>query len=122
MALLVETQKGIITLKANNMEQARDAAGWTNQREHIAGLMRKERLLARFDVASLLVINAEQLLVVCFGAWLIPEGADEHRDALRLYQQALFFRCHGAGGAEAAGQNALAGPLDRVGDLLFAPL
>ncbi len=45
-----------------------------SQREHIAGLMRKERLLARFDVASLLVINAEQLLVVCFGAWLIPEG------------------------------------------------
>jgi ATP-binding cassette subfamily B protein RaxB len=70
----VETQKGIITLKANNMEQARDAVMDKSQREHIAGLMRKERLLARFDVASLLVINAEQLLVVCFGAWLILEG------------------------------------------------
>ena len=73
-SLLVETQKGIITLKANNMEQARDAVMDKSQREHIAGLMRKERLLARFDVASLLVINAEQLLVVCFGAWLILEG------------------------------------------------
>lgn len=73
-SLLVETQKGIITLKANNMEQARDAVMDKSQREHIAGLMRKERLLARFDVASLLVINAEQLLVVCFGAWLIPKG------------------------------------------------
>lgn len=73
-SLLVETQKGIITLKANNMEQARDAVMDKSQREHIAGLMRKERLLARFDVASLLVINAEQLLVVCFGAWLIWKG------------------------------------------------
>jgi ATP-binding cassette subfamily B protein RaxB len=84
-SLLVETQKGIITLKANNMEQARDAVMDKSQREHIAGLMRKERLLARFDVASLLVIMraaAGGLL------WRVvdPGRADEHRDALRLYQ------------------------------------
>ncbi|HHT4595817.1 ABC transporter family protein [Enterobacter hormaechei] len=121
-SLLVETQKGIITLKANNMEQARDAVMDKSQREHIAGLMRKERLLARFDVASLLVINAEQLLVVCFGAWLILEG---QMSIGMLYAYISYKRYFSDAMVQVAqkllDKNALKGPLDRVGDLLFAP-
>jgi len=93
-----------------------------SQREHIAGLMRKERLLARFDVASLLVINAEQLLVVCFGAWLILEG---QMSIGMLYAYISYKRYFSDAMVQVAqkllDKNALKGPLDRVGDLLFAP-
>ncbi|NUU66292.1 peptidase domain-containing ABC transporter [Enterobacteriaceae bacterium BIT-l23] len=121
-SLLVETQKGIITLKANNMERARDAVMDKSMREHIAALMRKERLLARFDVASLLVINAEQLLVVCLGAWLILEG---QMSIGMLYAYISYKRYFSDAMVQVAqkllDKNALKGPLDRVGDLLFSP-
>ena len=84
--------------------------------------MRKERLLARFDVASLLVINAEQLLVVCFGAWLILEG---QMSIGMLYAYISYKRYFSDAMVQVAqkllDKNALKGPLDRVGDLLFAP-
>ena len=68
-SLLVETQKGIITLKANNMEQARDAVMDKSQREHFAAGDQ-----CRATAGGLLWRVAD------------PGRADEHRDALRLYQ------------------------------------
>ena len=69
------------------------------------------------------MINAEQLLVVCFGAWLILEG---QMSIGMLYAYISYKRYFSDAMVQVAqkllDKNALKGPLDRVGDLLFAPL
>lgn len=118
-SLLVETQKGIITLKANNMLNNINSVLDRAMRRHISGLMKKERLLARFDTASVFVINAEQLIVVCMGAWAILQGEMSigmlvaYLSYKRYFSDAMIDLAH-----KYLEKNALKGPLERIGDLV----
>ncbi|WP_428944119.1 peptidase domain-containing ABC transporter [Pantoea sp. FN060301] len=121
-SLLVETQKGIVTIKANNMLNNYNSVIDRAMRSHINGLMKKERLLARFDAASVLVINAEQLIVVCMGAWSILQGdmtigmLVAYLSYKRYFSDAMVDVAH-----KYLEKNALKGPLERVGDLVTYP-
>jgi len=118
-SLLVETQKGIITVKANNMEVNLNSIIDRSMREHINGLMKRERLLARFDAASVGVINIEQLIVVCFGAWSILKGEMTigmlfaYLSYKRYFADSVIQLAH-----KYLDKNALQGPLERIGDLV----
>nr|WP_279077880.1 peptidase domain-containing ABC transporter [Hafnia alvei] len=121
-SLLVETQKGIVTLKANNMLDNINSVIDRAMRNHINGLMSKERLLARFDTVSVFVINAEQLIVVCMGAWSILNGQMSigmlvaYLSYKRYFADAMVELAH-----KFLEKNALKGPLDRIGDLVTYP-
>ena len=88
-------------------------------REHINGLMKRERLLARFDAASVGVINIEQLIVVCFGAWSILKGEMTigmlfaYLSYKRYFADSVIQLAH-----KYLDKNALQGPLERIGDLV----
>ncbi|WP_256374840.1 peptidase domain-containing ABC transporter [Pantoea sp. 1.19] len=121
-SLLVETQKGIVTLKANNMLHNINGVIDKAMRKHIGALMKKERLLARFDAASVVVINLEQLAVVCMGAWAILHGEMTigmliaYISYKRYFSDAMIDFAH-----KYLEKNALKGPLDRIGDLVSYP-
>lgn len=118
-SLLVETQKGIVTLKANNMLSNMNSVIDRAMRNHISGLMHQERLLARFDTASVFVINAEQLIVVCMGAWAILQGQMSigmlvaYLSYKRYFSDAMVQLAH-----KYLEKNALKGPLERIADLV----
>lgn len=121
-SLLVETQKGIITLKANNMEANLSQVLEVAMRQHIAALIKKERLLARFDATSLAVINIEQLIVVGYGAWSVMQGSM----TLGMLFAYLSYKRYFADGVMQIAQkllekSSLRGPLERLADLIHYP-
>ncbi|SFC85745.1 peptidase domain-containing ABC transporter [Pragia fontium] len=73
-SLLAETHEGIACIKSSAIEAGRGAVLDKAMRRSVEARIRKDQLTAKFNAGSMMVVNAEQLLVVCLGAWMVIQG------------------------------------------------
>ncbi|WP_159566014.1 peptidase domain-containing ABC transporter [Budvicia diplopodorum] len=73
-SMLVETHSGMPYIKSNALENDRHQVLDIGMRAYINASMQKDLLMAKFDAVSKMIVDAEQLLVVCLGAWMVIQG------------------------------------------------
>ncbi len=121
-SLLVETHSGMPYIKSNALENDRNQVLDIGMRAYINANMQKDLLIAKFDAVSKMIVNAEQLLVVCLGAWMVIQG---ELSVGMLYAYLAYKQYFSDSTVDVAQQllhrSALKAPLDRISDLMVTP-